>query len=108
MSNQPTEEEPESEAQPFHVGDHVGDREDTDATLIVLGLPGMVAREYWFGAGEGKSVAQANPEYPETDEVIECAFSKRTDTDLRDAERYAYPVGRLKLESPIHDIEDDG
>jgi len=98
------------ELPPLHVGDHVTDRdadegdEDT-ATMLVMGLDTLQADAYQLGDG-GPTVAEVNPAYPETDDIVEVTFPQRTDLDV-DKKRYAYPRQRLRLKHPIHDRDDD-
>lgn len=89
----------------LHVGDHVTDREDDDATMLVVGLDTMRADAYELGNG-GTTVADVNEAYPETDDVVEVVFPSRTDMDV-DTKRYAYPRSRLKRTKSIHDVGDD-
>jgi hypothetical protein len=92
---------------PIHVGDHVRDRDDEDdsATMLVVGLDTLRADAYELGDG-GPTVAEVNPDYSSTDDVVEVIFPQRTVLDV-DAKRYAYPRSRLRLEQPIHDIDAD-
>jgi len=96
----------------LHVGDHVTDRdaeeddEDDVATMLVVGLDTHRADAYELGDG-GPTVAEVNPAYPKTDDVIEVTFPQRTDLDV-DKKRYAYPRSRLRLEHPIHDRDEGG
>ncbi|SNZ18234.1 hypothetical protein SAMN06269185_3303 [Natronoarchaeum philippinense] len=92
---------------PIKIGDHVTDREDDEdsATMLVVGLDTLRADAYELGDG-GPTVAEVNPEYPETDDVVEVIFPQRTDLDV-DKKRYAYPRERLSLETPLHDLEDE-
>jgi len=89
----------------LHVGDHVTDREaDTDATMLVVGTPAESAAEYDI---DSYTVADANPDYPSDDAVLEVVFPKRRHLDLGDAERYAYPRSRLERVQPVHEEERD-
>jgi len=94
----------------LHVGDHVTDRDTEDddedsATVLVVGLDTLQADAYELGDG-GPTVAEVNPAYPETDDVVEVTFPQRTHLDV-DTKRYAYPRQRLRLEHPIHERNDD-
>jgi|AntRauTorcE11898_2_1112593.scaffolds.fasta_scaffold08609_2 hypothetical protein len=92
----------------LNVGDHVTDAvdDDRDATMVVVGLPSVKAAAYELD-GDGKAtVADVNPERFAEDRVIECAFCNPTDTDLDETKRYAFPRGRVELETPIHDRDD--
>ncbi|WP_052367751.1 hypothetical protein [Haloferax sp. ATB1] len=90
----------------LHVGDHVTDRdadedeEDDIATMLVVGLDTLRADAYEL-SDDGPTVADVNPAYPETDDVVEVTFPQRTDLDV-DKKRYAYPRSRLQLEHPLH------
>lgn len=90
----------------LHVGDHVTDREDPDATMLVVELPTESAGEYEFR--EGTTVADANPDYPADDDVVLIVFPQRTDVTLEPLTEYSYPRSGLKLETPIHDRDGDG
>ncbi len=75
----------------LHIGDHVTDRDDDDgAPMIVVGLDTLRADAYELGNG-GPTVAAANPDYPEQDDVVEIVFptgrvwrSTRSATRTRD------------------------
>jgi hypothetical protein len=93
---------------PLHIGDHVRDRDaDADAaTMLVVGRAVEPADEYVIdGTGEDQTVADYNDDYPADDRVVEVVFPKRTDIDVADSPRYAYPQSRLERVSPIHDVE---
>lgn len=104
MSKAPPQQTRLAGPQEFHVGDHVLDRDDPDATMLVVSLPGLSAEEYEVNPG-GKTIAEYNPEYPASDAVIEIVYPSRTDKTLSSLERYAYPVSRLELAEPIHERE---
>jgi len=89
-----------------HVGDHVQDREDPDATMLVVGTPLARAATYEID-DDGASVADVNPQYPAADHVVECVFPERTTVGLDELVEYAYPRERLERVSPIHDAEGD-
>jgi len=90
----------------LHVGDHVVDRENpNDATMLVVGTPSEMAREY--GIGDGKSVASVNPDYPAADHVVEVVFPERTTVDAGNLPAYAYPRERLKRVEAVHFEESD-
>ncbi|RDZ53103.1 hypothetical protein C5C07_15320 [Haloferax sp. Atlit-4N] len=90
----------------LHVGDHVIDRDaDEDdsldiAAMLVVGLDTLRADAYKL-ADDGPTVADVNPAYPATDDVVEVTFPQRTDLDV-EKKRYAYPRSRLRLEHPLH------
>ncbi|AFZ73065.1 hypothetical protein [Natronobacterium gregoryi] len=88
----------------LHIGDHVTDLEDSDATMLVVGLPSETAGEYEFR--EGTTVADANPDYPVDDDVVLVVFPQRTDVAIDPLTKYSYPRSRLKLETEIHDRDD--
>jgi hypothetical protein len=95
----------EAEALPaLHVGDHVQDRTDDDATLLVVGTPLEAAAEYTV-TGE-QTVADFNPEYDAGADVIEVIYPERTDVHLGGQQEYAFPRTRLELVAPIHDRSD--
>ena len=105
MSEATVPEDTEYEFPTLRVGDHVIDREDDDATLLVVGIPGKLAREYEI---EGDTtLAQYNSEYPDHDEVIECVYPQRTHNAIPD-QQYGFPRTRLRLETPVHDAEKGG
>ena len=89
----------------LHVGDHVADREASDgATMLVVGVPLETADEY--DIGDGRTVADANPDYAADDDVVEVIFPSRTDKQLETSDRYAYPRGRLDPVAPVHDRDE--
>jgi len=88
------------------VGDHVQDREDPDATMLVVGTPLARAATYEIDDG-GTAVADVNPQYPDADHVVEVVFPERTTVDLENLSTYAYPRERLELKNPLHDAEGD-
>lgn len=96
---------------PLHVGDHVQDREDPDATILVFNLDTLRADAYDVGTtdddGEPLTVADFNPEYPATDDVVEVIYPQRTDLTLERKKKYAFPRARLELVAPIHDRDGD-
>ena len=94
-----------SERPTLNVGDHVTDREDDDATLVVVGTPPSQADEY--ECGKGNTVAEYNADYPSDDMVIEVVYPQRTTVDIESPQRYAFPRSRLALDEPVHDIEED-
>lgn len=94
-----------SELPDLHVGDHVHDRKQDPRPMVVVGTPLTQADEY--EADDGTTVAEYNPDHPTDDDVIEVKFAERTCIDLDHPQSYAYPRSRLKLDQPIHDIEED-
>jgi len=92
-----------SERTGLHVGDHVQDRDDDDATLVVVALSPQQASEY--AVGEDATVATYNEDYPADDDVVEVVYARRTTADIENVQRYAFPRSRLSLETPVHDIE---
>ncbi|GGO03755.1 hypothetical protein [Haloarcula pellucida] len=90
---------------PLHVGDHVEDRKDTEAAMVVVGKQLGAADDYDVD-GWG-TVADYNQDYPSDDDVIEVTFPDRTTADIDAPDRYAYPRSRLALVSPVHDLEDE-
>ena len=96
-----------SAEQPYRVGDHVTDREEDESKpMLVAGIPGHLAREYRV-EGANKTVAELNEEYPKADGVVEVVFVQKTDTNLSDLKRYAYPASRLKRRHPVHPTEEE-
>lgn len=92
---------------PYRVGDHVTDREeDEEKPMLVVSIPGHTAREYRV-EGVNKTVAELNPDYPKADEVVEVVFARRTDSDLGNKKRYAYPSSRLELRHSIHPSDEE-
>lgn len=89
------------------IGDHVTDRDDPDATMLVVGLPLENASDYHLGSDDdGPSIADVNPDYPAEDAVVEVIFAGSADTDVDHAKRYAYPQSRLERVTPIHSDEE--
>jgi len=90
----------------LHVGDHVRDRQEPDGKVLVTGLTAKTAADYEIE--DGLTVADANPEYPADDKVIEIGYAQRCDLDVP-KQNYAFPRSRLELVTPLHDRgEDDG
>lgn len=83
----------------LHVGDHVTDREDDGAPLVVVGKSVNRADQYYV---EGMRVADYNPSYPDDDDVVEAVYAKRSAVSLDTDEAYAFPRSRLELVEPIH------
>jgi len=91
--------------QPYRIGDHVTDREeDEEKPILVVGVSGHLARDYRV-EGANATVAELNPQYPKADEVVEVVFVQKTDTNLANSKRYAYPSSRLKHRNSIHPTE---
>ncbi|MCD2204394.1 hypothetical protein [Halobacterium sp. KA-6] len=88
----------------LHVGDHVHDKEDDDATLLVTAVSPKTAAEYAVG---DKTVADYNEDYPQDDRVIEVRYPQRTTQDIDHLDDYAFPRSRLELETPLHDRDDE-
>jgi hypothetical protein len=87
------------------VGDHVQDRESDEAdTMVVVGLPVEAADAYEFG--DGQTVADANPEYPADDAVVQVIFPEETSVDVRHHTRYSYPRSRLRRTASV--LTNDG
>jgi hypothetical protein len=102
MSTQSTLEDsvPES-SEIIQVGDHVTDRQNQKRKMVVTGVPPYItAKEYKFDGST--TVAEANPDYPADDQVIEVKFIEK-DNDYLPENKYAYPTGRLKVINSIHD-----
>ncbi|QLG47878.1 hypothetical protein [Natrinema halophilum] len=99
--------EPGEDCEPIDVGDHVQDREDPDATMVVVNLDTLRADAYELEDG-GPTVAQVNPDYPETDDVVEVIYPDRTDLTLEGKKRYAFPRSRLEVVARVHDRDRDG
>lgn len=87
----------------LHVGDHVQDKEDDDAPLLVTAVTPKTAAEYDLG---GKTVADYNEAYPADDRVIEVRYPQRTTVDVDRLDDYAFPRSRLELVEPLHDRDD--
>lgn len=93
--------------QPYRIGDHVTDREETEEKpMLVVGIPGHLAREYRV-EGANATVAELNEEYPKADAVVEVVFAQKTDTDLLNSKRYAYPASRLRHRNSIHPSDEE-
>lgn len=92
---------------PVHVGDHVEDREDPDATMLVVGLTGTKASEYTIGGAETVAEYDDNAAYPDDDQVIKVAFPQRTHNAVP-TDSFAYPRSRLRVVASIHDIGEGG
>jgi hypothetical protein len=89
----------------LHVGDHVEDREDSDATMLVVGTPPRSIAETPID-GE-QTVADVNPECDPDEPVVNVVFPSRTDTDLGALQQYGYPRSRLQRVEAIHTEGDD-
>ena len=89
----------------LHVGDHVTDREDDDAPMLVVGRSPQPAAHY--SIGDGQTVADVNPEYPPEDHVFEVVYPERGTVDVPSLEAYAFPRSRLELDTAVHDRSDD-
>lgn len=95
----------ELEYPPVDVGDHVEDREDFDATMVVVRTPLEPANE--VDARNGKTVAECNPGYPVDDNVVVVRFPKRASVNLSSLQDYAFPRSRVRITSRVHDRDDD-
>lgn len=84
----------------LHVGDHVTDRQDPDARMVVVGTPVETAAEY--AVSDTETVADYN-DCPDDDRVLEVAFPTPTHTDIDRAKRYAYPRSRLEAVTTLHE-----
>ena len=80
------------------VGDHVRDRDDADARMVVVGLTGSPAFDFEIDADGGElfTVAELNPSFPSDDDVVQVVFPSRATTDVSQLTRYAYPRSRLE------------
>jgi hypothetical protein len=85
------------------IGDHVSDREDPDATMLVVGTP--LARAETYEIDDGTTIYDVNPDYPAADHVVECVFPERTSVNVGNLPTYAYPRERLKRVAAIHSEE---
>lgn len=91
----------------YRVGDHVTDREETEAKpMVVVAVTAHTAEEYRV-EGANKTVAELNEAYPADDEVVEVVFAQKTTADLENLKRYAYPASRLELRNRTHPTEED-
>lgn len=108
MSSETTDVEADSDELPgLHIGDHVQDREDDDATMLVIGLPPQRAAAYVVDEETGATVSDYNKEYDETALVVEVTYPQRTDSvAFEGQQRYAFPRARLELVTPIHDRDE--
>lgn len=92
----------DEELEPLAIGDHVVDCEVSDSSpMLVVGLPLQQAANYEI-ATDGKTIADVNPDYPETDLVIEVAYPERTDVSVDEKKSYGFPRSRLELERSVH------
>ncbi|MDJ1433560.1 hypothetical protein [Halostagnicola sp. A-GB9-2] len=98
--------EAELDLGPVDIGDHVEDREDFDATMVVVRTPLEPANE--VDARNGKTVAECNPEYPGDDDVVVVKFPKRTSVNLSSLQGYAFPRSRVRITSRVHDHDGEG
>lgn len=89
----------------IHVGDHVIDDDADDPSVgIVVSRPGLSADEYEIDA-TGRTVADVNQGYAASDGVINVVYPKGSSRDIDSLKRYAYPVGRLVVLTPIKPTE---
>jgi hypothetical protein len=89
----------------LNIGDHVEDRGDHEATMLVVGTP--LARAKSYQIDDDHTVADVNPQYPAADHVVECVFPERTTADADRLRTYAYPRERLERVTPIHNRDDE-
>lgn len=94
------------ERPPLHAGDHVQDRDNPDAPMVVVAVSPHAAHEYRL-EGTSKTVAEVNEAYPANDDVVEAVYPDRDDDDLAALKRYAFPRSRLELVTPVHDRDDE-
>jgi len=88
------------------IGDHVTDREeDEGATMVVVERTSHTASEYRLD-GSQKTVADVNPGYPATDDVVEVVYPQRETERLADLKQYAFPESRLQVTAPVHDQDE--
>jgi len=85
---------------PLDVGDHVEDRDGASATMLVVEVSPKTADEYTFDGK--KTVADANPDYPADDKVVEVIFPDSAALELNTDNSYAYPRSRLVLTESVH------
>lgn len=89
----------------IRVGDHVVDlKADDRDRMLVMKRPGLAADEYEYEPG--RTVSDANPEYPDDDPVILTAFVPSTSGDIAGSDTYAYPESRLEAVSTLHPQDD--
>jgi len=91
----------------LHVGDHVQDRDDPGATMVVVELPPHEVGEYRL-EGTAKTVADVNPDYSADDDVVEIVYPERTTSVMANLKRYAFPRSRLERVAPVHESEGGG
>lgn len=85
-----------SESDPFEIGDRVIDADaDSPSAAEVVDLPGTTADEHTIAA-MGKTVAQANPDYPPDDPAVGIQFIRNGEPA---GNTYHYPGSRLDLVS---------
>lgn len=74
-------------------GDLVRDKENPDDRLVIKAVSTDEARE-WFISDIGKTVAQVNPEYPDTDSVIHAKYI--IGDGIESDSVYTFPESRLE------------
>lgn len=89
----------------LHLGDHVEDRDDPDATMIVVATPPRPISK--APINQEQTVADVNPDADDNEPVIKVVFADRSDTDLRSLQRYGYPRSRLRRVESVHSEGDD-
>lgn len=79
------------------VGARVEDRDAGDL-LLVVGHTSAVAEEYTID-GDDTTVADVNPDHGRRDPVAQCVYVEDAEGchDIKEAKRYAFPVGRLQI-----------
>ncbi|WP_255171262.1 hypothetical protein [Natrononativus amylolyticus] len=80
----------------LNVGDHVRDREEPSQLLLVAQHTATPAAEYCLGETT-TTVADVNPAYDPTDEVLLVAYPHSGAADLADLTMGPIPRGRLEL-----------
>ncbi|WP_247002154.1 hypothetical protein [Halosolutus gelatinilyticus] len=95
----------ETDRDPLYVGDHVQDVTDDDdeKTMVVVEVTAHQSNEYRL-EGANRTVADVNPEFDETDDVVEVVYPDRTTKTIDSLKRYAFPRGRLKRVTAVHDV----
>lgn len=95
---------PDHDLPGLDVGDHVIDRKNPDATLLVVGVP--LERAATVEVEPDVTIADLNPDYPKTDPVVRCIYPDSLPF-IEDHQQYGFPRSRLKLQTPVHDRDDE-